>query len=169
MCLQIDRSTAVGYFPGDWSALFKCTFALAYVLVASYLVLFFLFWLCKSAFIDHPTTTIIVESSEFLCPLTVCIQNLILPPSELVLQFILSGAIIYVVACPARNAKPMQRGYLMQGQCQAFILCLDEQCKCCGCAILVTSALTCYLPSATSAYVCYRESKCHRSRCCCCC
>ncbi|KAL3158464.1 hypothetical protein ABBQ38_010697 [Trebouxia sp. C0009 RCD-2024] len=58
----IDRSTANGTFPGDWSAIYKCTFALAYSLVASYLVLFFLFWLCKSAFVDYSTTTVIVES-----------------------------------------------------------------------------------------------------------
>lgn len=72
--LQVDRGTASGLFPGDWSAIFKCTFALAYVLVASYLVLFFLFWLCKSAFIDHPTTTIIVESSELLFSSTASIH-----------------------------------------------------------------------------------------------
>lgn len=64
--LQIDRGTAYGLFPGDWSAIYKCTFALAYALVASYLVLFFLFWLCKSAFIDNSTTTVILESSEYL-------------------------------------------------------------------------------------------------------
>lgn len=66
-----------GTFPDDWSAIFKCTFALAYALVASYLVLFFLFWLCKSAFVDYPTTTVIVESSEYLFSCTACIQGLL--------------------------------------------------------------------------------------------
>jgi len=51
-------------FPLEWSSVYKVTFALAYLLVATFLVQFFLFWLCKSAFIDGPTTTVVVESSK---------------------------------------------------------------------------------------------------------
>ena len=53
-----------GSFRDDWSAVYKVTFALAYVLVASYLVLFFLFWLSKAAFVDQQVATIVVESSK---------------------------------------------------------------------------------------------------------
>lgn len=51
-------------FPLEWSSVYKVTFALAYLLVATFLVQFFLFWLCKSAFIDGPTTAVVVESSK---------------------------------------------------------------------------------------------------------
>lgn len=165
MCLQIDRSTAVGYFPGDWSAIFKCTFALAYVLVASYLVLFFLFWLCKSAFIDHPTTTIIVESSECLCFL-LCIQS----------PFCYLQNWWYSICCCLPSHK-CQAYAARLPHCPDVKPCYNlyasnaERHRCCGGAILVTSTWNkfCYLPNATSAYVGHRESKRHRSRCCCCC
>ena len=44
--------------------MYKVTFGLAYVLVATCLIQFFLFWLCKQAFIDEPTATIVIESSK---------------------------------------------------------------------------------------------------------
>ncbi|DBA74864.1 TPA: hypothetical protein ACH3X2_009200 [Trebouxia sp. C0005] len=58
----IDRGVNDSVFPLEWSSVYKVTFALAYLLVATFLVQFFLFWLCKSAFIDGPTTAVVVES-----------------------------------------------------------------------------------------------------------
>ena len=62
--LQIDRGVNNSTFPLEWSTVYKVTFGLAYVLVATCLIQFFLFWLCKQAFIDEPTATIVIESSK---------------------------------------------------------------------------------------------------------
>ena len=62
--LQINEGVNLSTFPLGWASVYKVTFALAYLLVATFLVQFFLFWLCKSAFIDQATTTVVVESSK---------------------------------------------------------------------------------------------------------
>ena len=68
MFVQITRGVSAGIFRADYAAEFQVTFALAYALVASYLLQFFIFWLCKAAFIDEPVTTVVVQSSKHAIP-----------------------------------------------------------------------------------------------------
>lgn len=50
-----------GIYPTNWTTIYEVTFGLAWVLVATFLLQFFVFWLCKTAFVDAPVTVVVQQ------------------------------------------------------------------------------------------------------------
>lgn len=61
---QVKRGMQAGTYPVEWTTVYEVTFGLAWVLVATFLLQFFVFWLCKSAFVDGPITLVVQSSTS---------------------------------------------------------------------------------------------------------
>ena len=56
-----------GTYPVVWTTIYEVTFGLAWVLVATFLIQFFVFWLSKTAFVEAPVVIVNQQRKCCLC------------------------------------------------------------------------------------------------------